>query len=503
MDAALVSAATVSAAVAAVRARVAAALAVGPANGRSIVLAVSGGRDSVVLLDAVLAVAPGRVCGVATFDHGTGEGARAAARHVEALGRAAGVRVWAGRARSCEPSEAAWRAARWRHLRRVARGAVPADPAPAVIATGHTADDQLETVLMRVLRGAGARGLAGMALATPDVVRPLLEVTRDEVAAYAAAQGLAWVEDASNASHAHLRNRIRHELLPAVRCRQPEFSSGLDAIARAATAWRAEVDTVAGTLSNDRTVAPAYAPAYTSADAVRAVAVPVARLEGYDESALAILWLALTARAGVPLDRRGTARLAAFTTRCVATWRAGRAPLGEVPLSGHAAVMLEPVDAQSPERAMVVRRRSRQPSRAPALGVVALTPGALSDGVGFGRWRFARGVAAPADRSVAGTDDPWRVCLDAERRYVVRAWRPGDRMGFRADGAARRVKRFLADRRVPAAERTGWPVVVALPDAAVDAVDGEIVWIPGVRRSPAAPARPGLPGLVLHCTRSA
>jgi hypothetical protein len=81
-------------------------------------------------------------------------------------------------------------------------------------------------------------------------------------------------------------------------------------------------------------------------------------------------------------------------------------------------------------------------------------------------------------------------------------------MAFRSDGAARRVKRFLADRRVPAADRAGWPVVVALPleassDAAVGGGDsaGVVVWIPGVRRSPAAPARPGEPGLDLICER--
>jgi hypothetical protein len=83
-------------------------------------------------------------------------------------------------------------------------------------------------------------------------------------------------------------------------------------------------------------------------------------------------------------------------------------------------------------------------------------------------------------------------------------------MPFRPDGAARRVKRFLADRHVLAADRVGWPVVVALPvdaspDASVirgsDELAGVIVWIPGVRRSPAAPARPGEPGLDLICER--
>lgn len=488
--------------VTAVRGQVAAALAAGSVSGRPLVLAVSGGRDSVVLFDAVLAVAAVRVAGVATFDHGTGAGARAAVRHVRALGRAAGVRVCAGRAQSCAPSEAAWRLARWRYLRRVARVAVPPGAPPALVATGHTADDQLETVLMRVFRGAGARGLAGMEARTLGIVRPLLGVTREQVAAYAAARRLAWIEDASNASRAHLRNRVRHEMLPAVRRARPAFVGALDSVAHAAAGWRAEVDAVAAALVHHALAeGPPREPLAPSLGAEPSVAVPVARLAGYDEAALAVLWPALAARAGVALDRRGTARLAAFTKRCVAIERAGQVPLGEVPLAARAVVTLERLRDRSPERAMVLRRRPREPSRHAELAVVALAPSALPDGVRFGRWHFAAAASPGEPTPEATADDPWRVCLDAARRYVVRAWRPGDRM--RSGGAARRVKRFLADRRVPAAERAGWPVVVALPDAVADAVDGEIVWIPGVRRSPAAPARPGLPGLVLHCTRRA
>jgi tRNA(Ile)-lysidine synthase len=84
------------------------------------------------------------------------------------------------------------------------------------IATAHTADDQAETVLLRLLRGTGPDGLGAMAERSADgwIARPLLGVSRAEVLRYAAARGLAWREDASNASRAFARNRLRHDWLP-------------------------------------------------------------------------------------------------------------------------------------------------------------------------------------------------------------------------------------------------------------------------------------------------
>jgi tRNA(Ile)-lysidine synthase len=86
------------------------------------------------------------------------------------------------------------------------------------IATGHTRDDQAETVLLRVLRGAGPEALGGIPERSPDgrIVRPLLGVGRSAIAAYAREVGLAWREDASNASRAYARNRLRHDWLPGL-----------------------------------------------------------------------------------------------------------------------------------------------------------------------------------------------------------------------------------------------------------------------------------------------
>src|SRR6185503_11764148 len=108
------------------------------------------------------------------------------------------------------------------------------------VATAHTRDDQVETVLMRVLRGAGARGLAG--LYAGDTVRPLLECSRDELAAYAEQVGANWVEDPTNASMRYFRNRVRRDLLPALARVSPGFDDALLALAKEAGEWREELD---------------------------------------------------------------------------------------------------------------------------------------------------------------------------------------------------------------------------------------------------------------------
>src|SRR5439155_19679883 len=150
-----------------------------------VVLAVSGGLDSMVLLDAAAATVPAATLVVATFDHGTGPAATAAAALVVESASQRGLRVEHGRAAGslAMATVAQLRAARWAFLRGVAA------TFDGVVATAHTLDDQIETVLMRVVRGAGARGLAGL-FTSADVARPLIRFGRRDLARYARTQGL-------------------------------------------------------------------------------------------------------------------------------------------------------------------------------------------------------------------------------------------------------------------------------------------------------------------------
>lgn len=259
-------------------------------------LAVSGGPDSMVLLDAAAAVHPRSALVVATFDHGTGRAATAAAALVARRACELGIPAVVGRG-STQPTEtateAAWRAERWRFLRECAART------SAIIVTGHTRDDQVETVFMRALRGAGPRGLAAL-YASSRIQRPLLEVGRESVMSYARSRDITFVTDPSNADRRHLRNRVRHDLLPAIRFRRPDFEQELLALARIAAEWRARSEAVA--LTFPLMIQPSGNPAFARAP-----------LAGFAPGELRTLWPALAARIGVVLDARGTERLASFT----------------------------------------------------------------------------------------------------------------------------------------------------------------------------------------------
>jgi tRNA(Ile)-lysidine synthase len=207
-------------------------------------LAVSGGRDSMVLLDA-FAARRADVVAVGTFDHGTGLAAERAARFVEAEGGLRSVPVVSGRrAPAGRTGEAAWRAARWEFL------SGWANELSATVVTAHTRDDQLETIVMRILRDprhTSARGLAAMYAPSP-IARPLLDVRRSDIAAYAAANDVRYVDDPTNLDRAHLRNRVRLDLLPALEGACGGFGAELIAIARRAASWRESVEREVDTL---------------------------------------------------------------------------------------------------------------------------------------------------------------------------------------------------------------------------------------------------------------
>ena len=169
-----------------------------PPAGSTVSCAFSGGADSSALV--VLAARAG--CNVTAIhvDHGLRPTSGAEADHAERLASCVGV-LFERRTVDVEPGpnlEARARAAR--------STALPAD-----VLTGHTADDQAETVLINLLRGAGANGLAAM---QPGPTKPLLGLRHAETVALCAALGLDPVDDPSNADRRFVRNRVRHEVLP-------------------------------------------------------------------------------------------------------------------------------------------------------------------------------------------------------------------------------------------------------------------------------------------------
>lgn len=261
-----------------------------------VVLAVSGGADSMVMASELFGRSPGLVAAVATFDHGSGRAASDAAALVVQWAGERGIPMRAGDVAGLRRTEAAWRAARWSFLRTVSA------EFGAAVATAHTEDDQAETVFMRLLRGSGVRGLGGLLVPSP-VVRPLLGVSRHAVRAVASAVGVPFLDDPSNSDLRYQRNRVRLELLPTLECAVPGFREWLLELGRVSAAWRADV-----AAATDAYWAPIVQDEFT---------VSVARRRDREPSReeAALFWPEVAGRVGVALDRRGTARLASFTTK--------------------------------------------------------------------------------------------------------------------------------------------------------------------------------------------
>ena len=208
-------------AVVAIDSALAAALAAHSAPGQRVAVALSGGMDSIVLLDALHALAPRFALGLSALhvDHQLSPHAGRWAEFCAAACVARGVPLTINRVdvarRAGQCLEAAARAARYRELLRA-----------------H-ADDQAETVLLQLLRGAGPAGLAAMprhragAVTGPALLRPLLDLPRATLAACANARGLAWIDDESNADRRHKRNLLRLDVAPLLAKGFPGYPSVL------------------------------------------------------------------------------------------------------------------------------------------------------------------------------------------------------------------------------------------------------------------------------------
>lgn len=172
----------------------------------SYVVAVSGGVDSIVLLDMLAKLqTPALQLIMAHFDHGIREDSASDAKFVSDLAAKYGLAFETKREElGVSASEEQARSRRYEFLRTVAK------KNKAKIVTAHHADDVIETIAINLQRGTGWRGLA--VLDSPDIVRPLLHVQKSELVSYAKKHNLTWREDSTNASDEYLRNRLRKKL---------------------------------------------------------------------------------------------------------------------------------------------------------------------------------------------------------------------------------------------------------------------------------------------------
>lgn len=185
----------------------------------ALLVMLSGGRDSVCLLDVAVALRGSQAVGALHVNYGLREGADADERHCRALCEQLSVALDVERVR--RENDAGGNLQAWAREVRYAAAHALARPRGGLIATGHTASDQLETILYRLAASPGRRALLGMPACEHGVVRPLLALTRAQTAAYCQGRGLSWREDESNDDPRYARTRVRNALVPALRAVHP------------------------------------------------------------------------------------------------------------------------------------------------------------------------------------------------------------------------------------------------------------------------------------------
>ena len=388
---------------------------------------------------------------VAHADHGLrGEESREDARFVEEAARGLGLPVTLGRLdvralrveRRLSIEEAA-REARYAFLAETAS----ALGAPA-IALGHTADDQAETLLMRLLRGSGSAGLAGMTAVSHlpaarrgeriALVRPLLDFTKDETRAYCTFRGVTPREDSSNASLEITRNRVRLELLPVLERYNPRIREALLRLGTSAALDHDFLAQAAGE-AHDRLATDSEQGGVSISRAGFLALHPALR-----RHVLRLVYAEMAGSAAGLSHRHveDMARLASGRTGARLALPGGLA--FEV---GYDALRLAPAH-DMPKAAAP-----------PIAGEHALSiPGETI----VGGWLVLAELPAPSATPI--TTGPLRAALDADRvggGLHVRSRRPGDRINPLGMTGARKVQDVMVDERIPAADRDGTPLVVS------------------------------------------
>lgn len=438
-----------------------------------VVTAVSGGPDSMALLEGLVLIlgddARERLV-VAHLDHGLREAATTDAEFVRAEAERRGLAFVLGTAdvpalaRDEKLSmEHAARKARYAFLDRAAREA-----GAKVVALGHTADDNAETVFLNIFRGAGLRGLSGIRPVRVDTdeagnevryVRPLIEVTRAEIEAFLEERGIPSRTDETNIDTRFRRNLVRQELLPAVRrALQPRATEVLCRLAELASEARDFVEGEA--VKHVGELRSGEAASLTRAEWG---SIPAA-LRG---SVLRLMFE--SASGGESLSQAHV-----VAVRELAESNEG----GEVDLPGGwaARVTVDSLTLTPPGLRHDVAARGERPERTKPWRLLLDVPGRvqLPDGRTLvAELKTREGGETPPRSQDASLPTEWADydALLRPRELIVRSREPGDMFRPLGAGFAKSVKRLLIDLKVPREERPLVPVVTTADD------DAEIVWV--------------------------
>lgn len=461
--------------------------------GAPLVVAVSGGADSVCLLHILhdLAAEWQLALHVAHVDHALRPASAADAAFVAALAAQLGLpyhgtRLVAG-SLAGQPGgvELAARRARYAFLFRTAAAVSPPGCLPTV-ALAHHAGDQAETLLLHLARGSGLRGLAGMRpysrvraadiatdIAADDaqaaepllpaeaaLVRPLLDVDQAAIYAWLTARGASWREDETNSLLAPARNRLRHQVLPALAELNPQVTL---ALARTAEILAAEADRA------EAADAAALAAALVHSDAERIVLDLAALRRQHPAAQRGALRQALACLDRM-LDDIAFAQVEELVAEALPAGRSrGPHPLAHglawTRLAAPPRLSLHRAAAQPLAPAVPQLAPGRPPTPIPLPGVLFLDGG----------WRLRAELLPAAQLSGWRRAGPWQAWLDADAvpEPALAPPRPGLRIApLGLGGHSKSVGDLFTDRKTPLAQRAGWPLIL-------DGV-GAVAWVCGL-----------------------
>ncbi len=418
-------------------------------RGSSVLVAFSGGSDSLALLHLLLSLGESwpLKLGAAHFDHGLHPESTTGAARAAELCRRAGVPCEVGRADGLEGGQADWRAARYAFLAE-SRRRTGADR----VALAHHRDDHVETVLLNLLRGPGFRGLAGIPARRGVFVRPLLGFGRGELRDYLRAAGREWVEDPANRNPRYRRSRVRYGLLPSLAKPDPAVRRLLAELGRNALVAEGGLEARAR-----RLLAAAEYREYAGG-----VQIARSALLGYDRAARGRMLRRVARDMGFLLSRRGTRAGAAFIG------------MGE---SGHGVDIAAGLRVEREfDRIHVRSMRNVPPDRELDIDRAgAARAGRAPIRLGGSEYEVRWGALEGTER--------WASAFPADEvRFPIRVRgpQPGDRI--RTAAGSRKVTKLLMERRVPAADRASVPVV--------EDADRRVLWVAGHSRSVLEPSDP-------------
>lgn len=443
--------------------------------GGAVVVALSGGGDSVALLHLMYELHGRgviRLAGAAHLNHQLrGEAAAEDERFCRERAARLGLRIVVERldvaaladARGMSIEEAGHHA-RQAFLERAA-AALGADR----VATGHTRDDQAETFLLRLLRGAGPRGLAGIHPRAGQFVRPLLDVSRRELRAYLDARGAPYREDESNEDVTVPRNWIRHRLIPQL---QEHWSTAIvDVLARNAAIAREDADEL------DRAASEAAGSnVLVKKDATESNRVffylDVVGLRGLPPalSRRVVLRAMTTAAGGRSIGYDHVARVLDLAAPHVTDGAAVDLPGHRALRQGGRIVLTPPLGRNAGAKAPAYSRGSSPGLQARENRLEIPGEARFDDGWVISAER-ASGGSVPVLAARAGTDMWVAVSGEVGAPLAVRGRRPGDAFRPLGLGGRKKLQDLFTDRKVPRADRDHVPLVV-------DAQD-RIVWVVG------------------------